>query len=76
MTIEEFNVITKAIENECLMVAEKVYRCENVSVKVAFEHIYIPRLHLELSDRLQETIWERLPFFLMNQLCYCINLTN
>lgn len=50
---------------KCLTVAEKLYKRGNEMVKVAFEHIYIPRLHLELADRVHETVRAMLPFCLM-----------
>lgn len=50
---------------KCMSVAEKLYKSGNETVKVAFEHIYIPRLHLEVADRLHDTVRTMLPFCLM-----------
>lgn len=50
---------------KCLTVAEKVYKRGNETVKVAFEHIFIPRLHLEVPDGLHYTVRAMLPFCLM-----------
>ena len=49
----------------CLTVAEKLYKKGDEMVKVAFEHIYIPRLHLEMADRNHITVRAMLPFCLM-----------
>ncbi len=58
--LENLNQVKK-----CLMVAERLYKKGNEMVKVAFEHIYIPRLHLEVADRAHKEAKTMLPFCLM-----------
>lgn len=50
---------------KCLQIAERIYKKGDEMVKVAFEHIYIPRLHLELHDQAHNKARTMLPFCLM-----------
>ena len=50
---------------KCLLLAESLYLKGNEMVKVAFEHIFIPRLHLEIDDRPHQMVRAMLPFYLM-----------
>lgn len=50
---------------KCLQIAERIYKKGDEMVKVAFEHIYIPCLHLELHYQPHNTVRTILPFCLM-----------
>ena len=50
---------------KCFQVAEHIYRNGNEMIKVALEHIFIPRLHLECEDRFHQQARSMLPFCLM-----------
>lgn len=50
---------------KCLTLAEKLYHRGNEMVKVAFEHIFLPRLHLEIADQAHDRVRTMLPFCLM-----------
>lgn len=50
---------------KCFQLAENLYRKGNEMVKVAFEHIFIPRLHLEIDDRTHQMVRAMLPFCLL-----------
>jgi deoxyadenosine/deoxycytidine kinase len=50
---------------KCLQIAEQIYKKGDEMIKVSFEHIFIPRLHLELHDQAHNTARTMLPFCLM-----------
>lgn len=50
---------------KCLQIAESIYKKGDEMIKVAFEHIFIPRLHLELHDQVHSKARTMLPFCLM-----------
>lgn len=49
----------------CFATAEKIYRQGNDTIKIAFEHLFIPRLQLHLADRNHHMARQLLPYHLL-----------